>query len=82
MSECETRVCPHCGSTLGEWIAPPETGWGMIVVCNNNDCPFFVKSGCSIEHKDPDNPFGCRYAENPENGYKPFNILAWLGPNA
>jgi len=82
MSELPTRTCPHCGSELGEWEAPPESGWGLLLVCNNNDCTLFANSGCSIENKDPENSFGCRYAENPDNGYKPINILAWLGPHA
>ncbi len=78
----EERFCPHCKSQLEPWIAPPESGWGEILVCNNNQCPFFKNSGDTILYKDEDKPFGCRYAENPDNGYKPFNLLAWVGPNS
>lgn len=73
----ETHRCPHCQSELASWIGPPESGWGEILVCNNNDCPFFRGSNQDITHKDEDNSLGCRYAVNPDNGYKPFALLSW-----
>lgn len=77
----ETRFCPHCGVELSPWVGPPESGWGLILVCNNNECSFFSGSGESIRHKEPDSPLGCRYAEDPDNGYTPFNLLSWMGPS-
>jgi len=73
----EDRYCPHCQAKLQPWIGPPESGWGEILVCNNNECTFFRNSNCDIRHKDEDNSLGCRYAEDPDNGYQSFNLLAW-----
>ena len=73
----EERTCPHCGSKLEIWTAPPETGWDEILVCNNNECTYYRNSKCDILYKDEDQNLGCRYAENPDNGFKPFNLLAW-----
>ncbi|MHC1790703.1 hypothetical protein [Solidesulfovibrio sp.] len=73
----EERYCPHCKAQLQPWVGPPETGWGEILVCNNNDCTFYIGSKTDIQHKDEDNSLGCRYAEDPDNGYTSFNLLAW-----
>ena len=73
----EERFCPHCGSKLETWIGPPESGWGEILVCNNNECRYYRDSKTDILYKDEDKNLGCRYAENPDNGYKPFALLAW-----
>lgn len=75
--ELEERNCPHCNEPLSPWIAPPESGWGVIVVCNNNKCPHYVGSDDLIVNKRDDSNLGCRYAENPDNKYTPFNLLAW-----
>ena len=73
----ETRYCPHCNAQLEEWIGPPESGWGILLVCQNNDCEFYRGSADDILHKGEDNRgLGCRYAENPDHGYKPLNLLA------
>ena len=74
----EERKCPHCNKPLQPWIGPPESGWGEILVCNNNECPFYVGSHDDIRHMDEDKHLGCRYAEDPANGYKSFNLLAWM----
>jgi hypothetical protein len=59
------------------WVAPPETMWGEIYVCFNNKCPFYRTSPDLIENKGGGNRLlGCRYAEDPANGYKSFNLLA------
>lgn len=73
----EERYCPHCGAKLESWIGPPESGWGEILVCNNNECVFYRGSQKDIRNKDEDNSLGCRYAEDPDNGYTAFNLLAW-----
>lgn len=73
----EERFCPHCAVKLESWIGPPESGWGEILVCNNNECTFYLGSQTSINHKDEDNNLGCRYAEDPDNGYTSFNLLSW-----
>ncbi|MBN2139601.1 MAG: hypothetical protein JW718_01225 [Desulfovibrionaceae bacterium] len=75
--ELEDHDCPYCKKPLEPWVAPPESGWGVILVCNNNDCPFFVGSDKDIHNKRDDSNLGCRYALNPDNGYKPFNLVAW-----
>jgi len=72
----ETRYCPHCNEQLDEWEAPPETGWGIILVCNNNYCKFFLESRESIQGN-PGKPIGCRYAENPDNHYRSFSLASW-----
>lgn len=71
------HTCPHCGSELQIWIAPPETWWGEILVCNNNECPYFKGSNENIANKRDDSRLGCRYAIDPGNEYKPFNLLSW-----
>lgn len=74
-----TRTCPHCGSTLQPWLGPPETGWGMLLVCNNNTCPLFAGSNECVADFNPDSKVGFRYAEDPDNGYKPFNLASYCG---
>lgn len=77
--ELEERNCPHCGKMLEPWLGPPETGWGVILTCNNNECPYFAGSKEDILHRRDDSPLGCRYAEDPDNGYKSFALAAWCG---
>ena len=76
VTELEDHNCPHCNKPLEPWVAPPDTGWSVILVCNNNQCPHYVNSDKDIINKRDDSNLGCRYAENPENGYKPFNLIA------
>lgn len=76
VTELEDRVCPHCNTPMEAWLAPPDSGWGVIVVCNNNECPHYKGSDSDIINKRDDSRLGCRYAENPENGYSPINLLA------
>jgi hypothetical protein len=75
----DTRCCPHCGVELAEWLGPPETGWGKILVCNNNECTFFKGSPAAIRNTEEGQPLGCRYAEDPDNNYIPFSLVAWHG---
>jgi hypothetical protein len=73
----EERYCPHCEEKLQNWVAPPDTGWGEILVCFNNECPHYAGSPDEIENKgDANRALGCRYAENPDNNYRSFNLLA------
>ncbi|MBG0790781.1 MAG: hypothetical protein H0S80_09815 [Desulfovibrionaceae bacterium] len=76
VTELPDRECPHCGKIMDAWLAPPETGWGVILICNNNNCPHYLNSEGDILHKRDDSHLGCRYAENPDNGFKPVNVLA------
>jgi len=76
VTELEDRNCPHCGKLMDAWLAPPDTGWNVILICNNNNCSFYLESEGDIEHKRDDSHLGCRYAEDPDNGYKPMNVLA------
>ncbi|OEU65911.1 MAG: hypothetical protein BA863_03225 [Desulfovibrio sp. S3730MH75] len=76
-TELEERYCPHCKEELSPWIAPPESGWSVLMVCNNNDCSFYNGSDADIINKRDDSCLGCRYAENPDNNYSSFNLLAW-----
>lgn len=73
----EERNCPHCGKPMEPYAPPPETGWNVILVCNNNDCPYYAGSPESIENKRCDSNIGCRYAVNPDNGYKEFALVSW-----
>lgn len=73
----DERVCPHCGSCLGPWEAAPETGWGEILVCCNNDCSYFLESKATIENQGGSHR-GYRYAEDPGNGYEAFPLVTWL----
>lgn len=72
-----THYCPHCGQQLEVWLAPPETWWGEILVCCNNECSFFLNSNNNIHNKRDDSGLGCRYAIDPNNEYRPFNLLSW-----
>jgi hypothetical protein len=76
ITELEDRVCPHCKKPLEAWLAPPETGWGVIVVCFNNECEYYKGSGEDIINKRDASRMGCRYAENPDNNYASFNLVA------
>lgn len=76
VTELEDRVCPHCGKPLEAWVAPPDTGWGLLMVCFNNDCPHYSTSVEDIVNKRDDSRMGCRYAENPDNNYCAFNLVA------
>lgn len=76
VTELPDRDCPHCGKRLDAWLAPPETGWGVILICNNNNCPHYLGSETDILNKRDDSHLGCRYAEDPDNGFKPVNVLA------
>jgi len=75
----QVRCCPHCGSALEPWIAPPESGWGEILVCNNNECPYFKGSPNTIRNTEEGQPLGTRYAEDPCNNYQSFSLAAWHG---
>ena len=75
----DTRNCPHCGEALEAWVGPPESGWGEILVCNNNECPYFKGSPSTIRNTEEGSPLGCRYAEDPANSYIPFSLVAWHG---
>lgn len=72
------RICPHCSSVLDSWIGPPETGWGEIFVCNNNDCSHYLLSNSCLEDQGAKECLGFRYAEDPCNRYEGFNLLAWF----
>lgn len=76
VTELEDRVCPHCNTPMEPWLAPPMSGWGVIVVCNNDNCPHYQGSAGDIENNRDESTLGCRYAENPDNGYSPFNLVA------
>lgn len=71
------RTCPHCGQTLSPWEGPPETGWGLILVCNNNGCKYFLGSTGDCSQFGAHPKLGFRYAEDPENNYESFNLLAY-----
>jgi hypothetical protein len=73
----EKRYCPHCEEQLERWEAPPETCWGEILICSNNECAFYRNSAEDIENKGEANrALGCRYGEDPRNNYHPINVLA------
>ncbi|WP_419787519.1 hypothetical protein [Pseudodesulfovibrio sp.] len=76
VTELEDRDCPHCGKPMTPWLPPGETGWGVILVCENNNCSFYLGSESDIANKRDGSHLGCRYALNPDNGYKPINLLA------
>lgn len=76
VTELEDHNCPHCGNPMEAWLAPPETGWEVLLMCNSNACPFYLGSEEDIAHKREGSHLGCRYALNPQNGYKPVNVLA------
>jgi len=75
----EERRCPHCGALLVAQLGPPDSGWGEILVCENNECKYFLGSDKDIRYKPGDSPLGCRYAEDCEAGFRPFNMLAFRG---
>lgn len=80
MSDIATdHKCPHCGELLQPWEGPPETGWGLILVCCNNQCPLFASSNEDVTDFNPESKLGFRYAEDPLNGYKSFNLASYCG---
>jgi hypothetical protein len=46
------------------------------VVSNNTPAPHYHNSETQNNNNRHDSNLGCRYAENPDNGYKPFNLVA------
>ena len=75
----QSRACPHCGTVLAAWVGPPESGWGEILVCNNNECSYFKGSPNTIRHTEEGCPLGTRYAEDPANNYTSFSLVSWHG---
>ncbi len=74
----EKRYCPYCEQEMDYWLAPPDTGWGYLYVCFNNQCQFYRDSSEDIANKSEDQTkFGCRYAEDPVMNYQPINLLAY-----
>ncbi len=73
------RTCPHCKKILEPWLGPPETGWGMLLVCCNDVCPHFKNSNADVAAFNPDSKIGFRYAEDPENGFSSFNLASYCG---
>ncbi|GAB6162007.1 hypothetical protein JCM12298_11660 [Desulfothermus naphthae] len=74
----EKRYCPYCHQEMEYWLAPPETGWGYIYVCFNNQCTFYRNSSDNILNKGEDQRhFAARYGEDPANNFHPINILAY-----
>lgn len=73
----EERFCPHCSQKLESWIGPPETMWGLILVCNNNSCSYFLNSGETVESYGGHPNLSFRYAEDPENNFECFNLLSY-----
>jgi hypothetical protein len=73
----EKRTCPHCRTELEPWEAAPETGWGLLMVCNNNGCEFFRGSKESIEQQGGSKR-GYRYAEDPDKNNDPLALVCWM----
>lgn len=73
------RKCPHCNETLLPWMGPPETMWGVLLVCNNNKCPHFQESNDCVTEFNPESKIGYRYAEDPSNDYKSLNLASYCG---
>lgn len=76
----EQHTCPHCNSVLESWIGPPESGWGEIFVCNNNDCHYYLASNTCVTDQGGKECLGFRYAVDPENNNNSFNLLSWFPP--
>ncbi|MCA1945911.1 MAG: hypothetical protein LDL30_11630 [Desulfovibrio sp.] len=74
----DQRTCPHCHSVLESWIGPPESGWGELFVCNNNDCQYYLTSNTCLVEQGGKDCLGFRYAEDPMNNYSSFNLLSWF----
>lgn len=77
----EERRCPHCGSVLEEWIAPPETGWGALLVCNSNECEYFLASNDCLTSQGARKCLGYRYAEDPLANHAEVALVAYFPPN-
>ena len=45
LRDADPLICPHCGSGLRKWKAPPETSWEaeFQYVCFNDECPYYVQ---------------------------------------
>ncbi|MFC1563835.1 ogr/Delta-like zinc finger family protein [candidate division KSB1 bacterium] len=69
MSEKEKPKCPHCGSRLLKWETPPESTWGaeIMLVCFNDECPYFIKGWKWMEEKYQQKA-SYRYCINPVSG--------------
>lgn len=76
----DKRICPHCNTELDSWMGPPETMWGEIFVCNNDDCSFYLSSNESLCDQGAKESMAVRYAVDPMNHDKPFNLLSWMPP--
>lgn len=73
----EKHVCPYCQSELGPWEGAPETGWGLLYVCCNNSCSYFLDSRDCLESQGGSHR-GYRYAIDPENNNEVFPLVTWL----
>ncbi len=79
-TKASDHTCPHCDKALDSWIGPPESGWGELFVCNNDECHFFLTSNSSLIEQGAKESMGVRYAVDPMNKCRPFNLLAWMPP--
>lgn len=74
----DEKSCPHCGERLESWEPSPYTGWGHeMLVCNNNNCPYFLEGRRKICYEFEKN-FAYRFCYNPTNG-RSLPIIAWCG---
>ncbi len=76
----EQRICPHCDIELESWIGPPETMWGEIFVCNNDECVYYLSSNDCLSEQGAKESLAFRYAVDPMNNDKSFNLLSWMPP--
>ena len=72
-------IAPTASSAWSPGSGPRDTGWGVILVCNNNECSYYAGSKDDILNRREESNLGCRYAEDPDNKYIPFALVAWCG---
>lgn len=72
-----TGTCPHCGSQLKNWQAPPEAAWKeeFFLVCFNDDCSYY-REGWSWMAEKFGQKASYRYALSPLDN-APLMIPVW-----
>ena len=67
--DAEVKNCPHCGSTLLQWLPPDDSSWGFEpqLVCFNDECKYYIEGWQRMKERYQQKA-SYRYRLDPETG--------------